>query len=494
MKPIDALGAGVLTQSAMLRAREVLASELVDAAIEAVEALNPVLNAVIHRRFDRARAEAAVWDQQLGSGRADSAPFAGVPLLIKDVLCHTAGDPYWLGMQILRKRRWVAETDTVLASRFRDAGFVLVGKTNAPELATAFTTEPIATGATRNPWDLAYSAGGSSGGSAAAVASGMVAVAHGNDMGGSIRVPASACGVVGLKPTRGLITLAPDFGDYWAMLAHEGVLTRTVADTAAVVDAVSGAAPGDPCPAPRFGTLLAAVTGREPGRLRIGVRTRVPGTEQRAHPDCVAAVDRVAATLVDAGHDVVDIPLGALDDAGLAGPFVDVFAVSVDRDIRRWEQRLGVRIGPADVEPRNWMLAIRGRSVSGTTYVAAVEYLQAYARRVAADFGGVDLVVTPTLPEPIPPLGFLGATPDLVQVAHLGEFTAPFNITGQPAISVPALVAASGRPVGVQLVAHYGRDDLLLSVAAELERRLGWASAHPAASVWRRGETPRPGH
>lgn len=492
--PVDMLALDAVSQAAAVRARAVSACDLVDASIAAVSALDSRLNAVVHRRFARARAEAELWDERLARGTAGRAPFAGVPLMIKDVLCHTAGDPYWLGMRILRDRKWMTDTDTVLARRFRDAGFVLVGKTNAPELATAYTTEPVSTGATRNPWDVAFSAGGSSGGSAAAVAAGMVAVAHGNDMGGSIRVPASACGIVGLKPTHGLISLAPDFGDYWAMLAHEGVLTRTVADTAAVLDAVSGASPGDPCPAPHCATPLSVAVRRTPARLRVGVRTQVPGLDGPAHPDCIAAVERVSAELSDAGHRVAMVPVRALDDAGLAEPFTDVFSVSVDRDIRRWEQTLGTEIRADDVEPRNWTLVMRGRSVSGTAYVAAIEYLQAYSRRVAADLADLDLLVTPTLPEPIPKLGFLGTSPSLAEVAHLGEFTAPFNITGQPAMSVPAYVASSGRPVGVQLVAPYGRDDVLLSVAAELEQRIGWAHVHPGVSIWPRGDTRLASH
>ena len=213
-----------VAQAALVRAGQATPSELVQAAVRRIERADGPINAVIHRRFDAARREAA---DALPDG-----PFRGVPMLVKDALCHTAGDPYHFGMRLLAERGWVEATDTELAARFRRAGFVIVGRTNTPELATAFTTEPLVYGPTRNPWDVARSAGGSSGGSAAAVAAGMVPAAHGNDMGGSIRIPAACCGVVGLKPTRARTSLGPDFGEFWAMLTHEGVLTRTVLDTA----------------------------------------------------------------------------------------------------------------------------------------------------------------------------------------------------------------------------------------------------------------------
>ncbi|TAM82380.1 MAG: amidase [Jatrophihabitans sp.] len=473
----DAIG-----QAALVRHGAASPAALVEAAIAAIAELDPSVNAVVHRTFAAARAAA----DRIVPGRA-AAPFAGVPLLVKDVLCQIAGEPYQLGMRLLRDRGWRARTDSYLAARFRRAGFLFLGRTNAPELATAFTTEPVAFGPTRNPWDPAFTAGGSSGGSAAAVACGMVAVAHGNDMGGSIRVPASACGVVGLKPTRGRTSLGPQFGDYWAMLAHEGVLTRTVRDTAAVLDAIVGAEPGDPCPAPPLDTPLLAAVEVGPPRLRIGVRTRIPVDAGPAHDECVAATDRVAAALEDAGHDVREVPVRALDDERLGGHFLDVFAVSVDRDLRRWEQVLGTHIGADDVEARNWTLAEHGRAVGAARYVESLEYLQAFARRVCTETAEVDILLTPTLPEPPPRLGYLGPAPSPGDVARLGEFTAPFNITGQPAISIPAHRTASGLPVGAQLVAGYGRDGLLLAVAGQVEDRLGWSRHHPGTSVWNDG-------
>src|SRR6476660_638187 len=241
--------------------------ELVDAAIARIEASNPALNAVIHERFDRARTEAA------SSTLADT-PFRGLPFLVKDAVCHTAGDPFHCGMRLLKRLQWTEPEDTWLAARFRAAGRLSVGKTNTPELATSVTTEPIAYGPTHNPWDRSRSPGGSSGGSAAAVAAGMVPIAHGNDMGGSIRFPSSMCGIVGLKPTRARSTLGPDFGEYWGPLTHEFVLTRSVRDTAAVLDAVCGSAPGDPYTAPPPARpYLDEIATADGQRLRVGFRT-----------------------------------------------------------------------------------------------------------------------------------------------------------------------------------------------------------------------------
>lgn len=214
-----AIALDALAQAEAIRAGRTTASRVIEESIAAIKALDGRIDAVVHSLFDSARRAAA----RTGPPDVATSAFRGVPILIKDMLCHMASDPYQAGMRLLRDRNWAATTDTFLAARIRRAGFVVVGRSNAPELATSFTTEPDAFGATRNPWNLDHSSGGSSGGSAAAVAAGMVAVAHGNDMGGSIRVPASMCGVVGLKPTRGRISLGPDFGDYWAMLAHEGV-------------------------------------------------------------------------------------------------------------------------------------------------------------------------------------------------------------------------------------------------------------------------------
>lgn len=460
--------ADAVTQAGQVAAGTRTAVDLLEEAIARIERLNPVLNAVIHPMFGKAAAAARA--------APHPGPFRGVPMLVKDALCHTAGDPYHFGMRLLRDRGWTEAADTELARRFRRAGLVIVGRTNTPELATAFTTEPAAYGPTRNPWDPRRSAGGSSGGSAAAVAAGLVPVAHGNDMGGSIRVPASQCGVVGLKPTRARTSLGPDFGEYWGMLTHEGVLTRSVRDTAAVLDAVRGAAIGDPYAAESPGRPFGRDLHIDPAPLRVGLRVRVPAGGGQPDPECARAVESAGALLERCGHRVEPTNLAALDDEAMGDHFARLFTASVARDLGRWQQRLGTAIGPADVEPRNWMLAELGRQVTATAYIEAVEYLQAYARRVARWWAdGFDVLVTPTIRIPPPLLGRLPAEPDLPAVADLGQFTAPFNVTGQPAISLPLHWTPDGLPVGVQLVGAYGRESVLLQLAAQLERASPWA-------------------
>ena len=446
------------------------ARELVDAAIARIEQVDGRLNAVIHRRFERARDEAP----------AARGPFAGVPFLVKDAVCHTAGDPFHAGMRVLKDAGWVEPHDTWLAERFRAAGFVFVGKTNTPELATSITTEPLAYGPTRNPWDDTRSTGGSSGGSAAAVAAGLVPVAHGNDMGGSIRFPASMCGIVGLKPTRARTTLGPDFGEYWGPLTHEFVLTRSIRDTAAVLDAVAGPAPGDPYSAPPPHRPYRDEVGAPVERLRVGVRTDTLDGDA-SDPDVVAAVESAARLLAELGHDVDTAEIPALDDS-YGAAFGVVVATAVARDAARWSARLGRDI-THELEPPNTFYAQLGASVSGVDYVAAIEDLQAWTRRVAPWWVDHDLLVVPTSPEPPVLLGELApdnADPAVAtRLGRLITFTAPFDVTGQPAMSLPLHWNDAGLPIGVQLVAAYGREDLLLRVAAQLESARPWADRRP---------------
>jgi amidase len=448
--------------------------ELVDAAIARIELLNPVLNAVIHERFDRARTEAA-------STALPAGPFRGVPFLVKDAVCHTAGDPFHCGMRLLKRLEWTEPADTWLAARFRAAGLVSVGKTNTPELATSVTTEPIAYGPTHNPWDVSRSPGGSSGGSAAAVAAGMVAIAHGNDMGGSIRFPASMCGLVGLKPTRARTTLGPDFGEYWGPLTHEHVLTRTVRDTAAVLDAIAGPGPGDPYSAPPPVRPFREEVGAAPGRLRIGLRTRRRDGE-RSHPECEAAVTDAGWLLESLGHHVEAVDLPALDEP-IDGAFGTVMSVAIAREIERWKTRTGAAITADDIEPGNLFLAEMGSSVTAMGYADAIEQMQTWSRGVASWWDDHDLLVTPTSPELPVRLGELAPTnPDPgvgVRMGTLVGFMIPFDVTGQPAISLPLHWFGDSMPIGVQLVAAYAREDVLLRVAAQLEQASPWADRHP---------------
>jgi amidase len=468
-------------QADLVRTGAVTPSELVEAALTRIEALNPALNAVIYDRSAKALVEAA--DPALPDG-----PFRGVPFLIKDCVAHTAGDPYHCGMQVLKDAGWVEPDDTWLVERFRAAGFVICGKTNLPELATSVTTEPLAYGATHNPWDLDRSPGGSSGGAGAAVASGMVPVAHGNDMGGSIRFPASMCGIVGLKPSRARTTLGPDFGEYWAMTTHEHVLTRTVRDTAGVLDATAGAGVGDPYTAPPPSRPFLAEVGAHPGRLRIGFRTMLAGNREDAHPDCIEAV-RVACTLLeDLGHEVEPTEFDQLDDPRFNEAIPVAFPVFVARELDRWSEKLGREIALSELEPWNAFEAEIGRATSASAYVAALEQAQGYARNLATWWAdGYDLLVTPTLGSPPFPLGYLSNDVDplegLMRLSGLTSFSMPFNVSGQPAISLPLHWNADGLPIGVQLVAAYGREGVLLRVASQLEQAQPWADRHPPVSA-----------
>jgi len=468
-------------QAALVRKREVTPTELLEAAGTRVEKLNPELNAVIHLLFEKAATAAAAPDLPDG-------PFRGVPFLVKDAVCHTAGDPYHLGMRVLKDAGWTEADDTELARRYRAAGFLVCGKTNVPELALSVTTEPLAYGPTRNPWDTSRSTGGSSGGAASAVASGMVPVAHGNDMGGSIRFPASMCGLVGLKPTRARTTLAPDYGEYWGPLTHEHVVTRSVRDSARVLDAVCGPAPGDPYTAPPPARPYSEECGAEVGRLRIGYRTRRTDGEE-SHPDCVAAVAATAALLESLGHDVAPAGVEALEGPELGAGFGLVMGTVIAREIDRWSERLGRRLDPSELEPTNTVLAEMGAGATAPQYMAAIEGMQAWSRRVATWWAeGNDVLVTPTSPEPPVHIGELrGDAPEpfevLLRMGALTTFMSAFDVTGQPAMSLPLHWNDDGLPIGVQLVAAYGREDVLFRLAAQLEQARPWADRRPPVSA-----------
>jgi len=458
-------------QAALVRQGQVHPRELVEGAIARIERLNPLLNAVITPLFDQARAAAAAPDLPAG-------PFRGVPLLLKDFLCHTAGDPYYEGMRFLRDMDWRATHDTYLAAKFRAAGFIILGKTNLPELAGLPITEPAAFGPTRNPWDLTRSPGGSSGGSAAAVAAGLVPVAHGNDGTGSLRGPASACGLVGLKPSRGRTSLGParSLGPLGTVVEH--VLTRTVRDAAAVLDAVAGPMLGDLCVAPPPRRPYHEEVGADPGRLRIGLLTHDPFLELPIAPECRAAVAGAAQALTALGHAVEEaFPPALTGPTGLGLALRIISASGTAARLDAWSARTGRPITADDVEPATWATAEEGRGFSAVQVHAALHRLAAGVMRAPEWWAsGFDLLVTPTLQQPPPLIG-------QVPLDHLGEvfglFTMPFSITGQPAISLPLHWSAAGLPIGVQLIAAYGRDDLLIRVAAQLEGAQPWAQRWP---------------
>ncbi len=463
-------------QAELVRRGEATPGELVEAAIARIERINPQINAVIHPLFAKARAAAA--------GPLPDGPFRGVPFLVKDLLCSTAGDPFHMGARPLRDAGFVAPHDSYLAAKLRAAGLVIVGRTNTPELGVLPTTEPAAYGPTRNPWDLGRSSGGSSGGAGAAVAAGLVPAAHGNDGGGSIRIPASACGLVGPKPSRGRTSLGPDLGEALGGLVVEGVLTRSVRDAAAFLDAIAGAMPGDPYSAPPPPRPFGALAATAPPRLRVGLLTRAPGGAFPVDPECAAAAERGARLLADLGHAVETAHPDALDEADAPQHLTTMFATHTARVVDVVGLLAGRPVGPRDFDGLTWALVEMGRAVSAPQYIAAVEAIHAYGRRIAAWWAdGFDLLVTPTLPVPPPPLGTLDPAADPVaagrRASQMAAFTAPFNMTGQPAISLPLFWSAAGLPIGVQLVAAAGREDLLLQVAAELEAAAPWAGRRP---------------
>lgn len=476
MEP-DAAFLDATAQAELVRTGQASPLELVDAAIERIERVNPQLNAVIHERFEQARAEA--------QGELPDGPFRGVPYVHKDLDGYGAGDPYYGGTRFLRDHDWRPDHDSYLTAKFRAAGLVCVGRTNTPELGLVPTTEPETYGPSRNPWDTGRSTGGSSGGSAAAVASGMVALGHAGDGGGSIRIPASECGLVGLKPSRGRHSLGPEVGESWGGLVARLAVTRSVRDTAALLDAVQGAMPGDPYTAPPPARPYVDELGADPGSLRIGLRVEPPSIPGDPHPDAVAAVESAAALLESLGHTVEVASPAALDDPDFVQYFINAYNAWVARDLERLGQTVGTPVTSDDVEAGTWALAEAGRLVSATDYLAAVEYMQEFTRHMAQWWAdGYDLLLTPTIPEPPPFLGEFSGTPDnplvgLFRSAEIVPFTAPFNTTGQPAVSLPLHWNADGLPIGVQLVAAYGREDQLVAVSSQLEAAAPWADRRP---------------
>ena len=525
-------------------------AEAMQAALERMERLNPALNAVIHPRPERALAEAeaaarrwqrrragggalgalgdvpgdgAAFDGRAGDGGAGGGvaggggaggggalddmsdvgvPFDGVPMAVKDLGCEQAGEFHHAGARFLAELDWRGSLDSHLYSLLSGAGLISVGRTNTPEFGTTITTEPVAYGPTANPWALDRSPGGSSGGSAAAVAAGIVPVAHGNDGGGSIRVPAAACGLVGLKPTRGRVSTAPRLGEHRGGFAVDGMLTRTVRDAARCLDIISRPAPGDPYVAPPLGAgesfagaLAASFRSLPP--LRIAVST---GNRGRASAPVRRAVEQTAELLAQLGHRIEpDTAPDGWYSPDLADHTIVVRTVGMATELAGWAERLGRPMTSDDVEPANWWSAELGRSLPAAAYVGALEELARWRRRVMAfwnparDVGaaappaapaaaaqaaaapaggsgrGFDVLLTPVLADVTPPLGYLADPADGARrIAELAAFVNQANITGQPAISLPTAADPDGVPLGVQLHAAHGGELLLLAIAQQI--------------------------
>jgi amidase len=461
-----------------IRDKQVSPREAIDAAIARIERLNPHLNAVIHPLFAKARAAA-------DADALPEGPFRGVPFLLKDLDGYSAGDPWHGGMRFLKELGYVALHDSYQFAKFREAGLVVVGKTNTPELGLTITTEPEAHGPSRNPWNPEHSTGGSSGGSAAAVASGMVPAAHAGDGGGSIRIPASECGLVGLKPSRGRVSLGPDVGEQWHGFVCEHVVTRSVRDCARLLDVTSGPMPGDPYVAPPPPRPFADEPERDPGPLRVGLCARRPDGDA-LHPDCAEAVLATGRALESLGHRVELAHPPALEEVDdFRARFTPIVASWTRATLDLIGRQVGRSVEPGDVEPGTRALAEAGRGISAAEYIGSILWMEGFTRRVAGWWTeGFDLLVTPTLGEPPPPLGYLTEDPDdparsLQRLFSLMAFTPQFNATGQPAISLPLHWSSEGLPIGVQVVAAYAREDLLLGVAGQLERSVPWSERRP---------------
>jgi amidase len=465
----------------LIRKRDVTPTELVEAAIARIEQLNPRVNAVVTPLFEGALAQA--------SRAVPAGPFGGVPMLLKDFLCETAGDPYYEGSRYLRDLGWRSPVDSQLTTRFRQAGFIILGKTNVPEFAASATTEPAAFGPTRNPWNPDRSAGGSSGGSAAAVASGMVPLAHANDGTGSIRIPAACCGLVGLKPTRGR-TPVGEAGLLDNVVEH--VITRSLRDAAAVLDAISAPAPGDRFTAARPRRFRDEV-GADPGRLRVGFLTHDPllrGCREirpgvrDADPASAAAVEDTARLLESLGHIVEQSYPAALDGpTGLGGPRGIVAASELAARLAAWIARTGLEPDRDDLEPATWRIVNEGRSCSAADVENARQRLIAGVRPIREWWAGAfDILLTPVtngIPPDVGAFSSLDLAEQNWQLAEaFGLYTVPWSFTGQPAVSLPA-AWADGMPIGIQLVADLGREDILFRVASQLEEARPWADRWP---------------
>lgn len=481
----DALGL-----AALVRDGAVTSAELIDAAVARLDTVNPALNAVVHRMEEEARAAPAT-----------DGPFEGVPFLAKDLMSDYAGHPTSAGNRVLKDV--VRDHDTELAARVRRAGLRVLGKTNTPEFGLVPFTEPEVWGPTRNPWDLERSPAGSSGGSAAAVAAGVVPMAGGGDGGGSIRMPSSVCGLFGLKPSRGRTPTGPDLGQAWRGAAVEHVLTRSVRDSAAMLDATHGPDPGTPFVAPPPEGPFLAEVDRDPGRLRIAWSTH-PTLGSTVHPDCVAAVEDAVALLTELGHELVeDAP--ALDKETFNRAFVTMVASEVGAEVADTGRLAGRRVGRRDFEVATWGLALLGRALSAGEVGVASRALDRAARTSGQFMERYDLFLTPTLAQPPLLIGALQPTPvekallsflgalgsgrlvralgllDQVaeQVFDFMPWTPIANVSGEPAMSVPLYWSSEGLPIGVHITARYGDEATLFRLAGQLEGARPWFQRLP---------------
>lgn len=463
-------------QAALVRTKEVTPRELVEAAIDRIERLNPQLNAVVYKLYEQARAAA---DSDLPTG-----PFRGVPFLLKNIMGLCAGAPNDQSSKFVQG--FVSPFDSTLVARYKQAGLVICGVTNAPEFGLLPTTEPSLFGPSRNPWNLNHTPGGSSGGSAAAVAAGLVPFAHANDGGGSIRIPASCCGLVGLKPTRARNPMGPAVGDVFSGLVAEHAVTRSVRDCAALLDATAGPDIGDPYCAPPPARPFLQEVGAPVGKLKIAVTKHTP-TGVPLHPDCVAAVEDAARLCESLGHEVVEAAPSLIPEE-----IVRTFMVLWGGGLVWTIDGLGLMLGKTPTEdqfePGTWALYQHGKQVSAGQYLLAVQWCQSVGRVLGQFMQTYDVWLTPTLGMPPVPLGAMDSPPEdpnagMRVAAQFVPFTPLTNVTGQPSISLPLFWNGDGLPIGSHFTARFGDEATLFRLASQLEAARPWAEKHPPVAA-----------
>lgn len=457
--------------AAMIKRRDVSPVEATQFYLDRIDKHNSELNAYVTIAPDQALESARKCEEAMKDADTDSLPpFHGVPIPIKD-LNEVIGIRTTHGTKAFSDH--IPEIEGSTIRRIREAGFVILGKTNVPEFGTIPTTESELLGACHNPWDPARSAGGSSGGAAASVAAGLAPLAHGSDGAGSVRIPASCCGVFGIKPTRGRVSQAPFVGESWAGFSTEGPLGRTVADAAALLDVMSGYETGDPYWAPDPARPFVSEVGEDPGKLRVGLLTRAP-TDVAVDDACVAAAKEAAELLESLGHEVHEVGLEWLDPE-LTSHFIKIVQTST-----AYYRGL---VDIATVEPVNRALAEAGEATSSMAYIHARLALQEVARHAVKQWDDMDVMLTPTLAlEPVE-LGWMFEDPDpwvqLVRAGMFIPFTPIANITGQPAVSLPLYWTDEGLPIGVQLVGAPADEATLIRLSSQLEEARPWKDKHP---------------
>lgn len=458
--------------AALVRRGEVQTKEVLEAAMARADAVNPAINAIVHRMDGAARGRAA-------AGLPEG-PFAGVPFLLKDLYMGYAGAPLSNGSRLWAD--YESPADFTYTQRCRAAGLVIFGKTNTPELGIAWTTEPVAHGPTRNPWNPERSPGGSSGGAAAAVAAGIVPLAHATDGGGSIRIPAAQCGLFGLKPTRARNPSGPYVGEGWAGMSVGHVVSRSVRDSAAMLDATAGPAVGDPYAAPPPARPFLAEVGTDPGRLRVALHTT--GLDGRPlDPENVKAARAAAQLLQDLGHDVEEA-MPELDVPALEQAVRVIIAGNLWNAVAMRYGQLGRTPDGSGLEKATWAWAEEGRRHSAADYAAAVTAIHAAGRRLGEFFERYDVMLSTTMRRPPMELGYLRqderGLDDYIKVLMEEMPVTPlFNVTGCPAVSVPLHWTADNLPVGIHIGAGFGHEDLLIRLSSQLEQARPWSGRRP---------------